>query len=115
MGPRAQVNVAISSKGYLPTVVYIMVIHNVCLIISTQNLASSESSIDPCLIPGLGRSTGKGIGHPLQYSWASFLAQLVKNLPVMWKTGVQSLGWKYPLEKGMATHSSILAWGIPVL
>ena len=88
-----------------------MVIHNGCLIISIQNLASSESSIDPCLIPGLGRSTGKGIGHPLQYSWASFLAQLVKNLPVMWKTGVQSLGWEYPLEKGMATYSSILAWG----
>ena len=38
---------------------------------------------------------------------------LVKNLPAMWKTWVQSLGWKDPLEKGMATHPSILAWRIP--
>ena len=39
---------------------------------------------DPCLIPGSGRSTGKGIGYPLQYSWASLVAQLVKNPPAMW-------------------------------
>ena len=38
---------------------------------------------------------------------------MVKNLPVMWETWVQSLGWEYPLEKGMATHSSNLAWRIP--
>ena len=43
----------------------------------------------------------------------SLVAQTVKNLPVMWKTWVQSLGWEDPLEKGMATHSSILAWRIP--
>ena len=55
----------------------------------------------------------KGIGYPLQYSWASLVAQLVKNLPAMWETWVQSLGWKDPLEKGKATHSSILAWRIP--
>ena len=41
------------------------------------------------------------------------MAQLVKNLPTMWETGVRSLGWEDPVEKGMATHSSILAWGIP--
>ena len=41
------------------------------------------------------------------------LAQTVKNLPVMQETGVQSLGWKDPLEKRPATHSSILAWKIP--
>ena len=41
------------------------------------------------------------------------MAQLVKNLPAMWETWVQSLDWEDPLEKGMATHSSILAWGIP--
>ena len=41
------------------------------------------------------------------------MAQLVKNPPAMWETWVQSLGWKDPLEKGMATHSSILAWRIP--
>ena len=68
---------------------------------------------DPSLIPGLGRSTGEGIGYPLQYSWASLVAQLVKNPPVMWETCVRSLGWEDPLEKGKATHSSILACRIP--
>ena len=47
------------------------------------------------------------------FSWASLVAQLVKNQPAMWETWVQSLGWEDPLEKGMATHSSILAWRIP--
>ena len=45
--------------------------------------------------------------------WASLVAQLVKNLPAMWETWVQSLGWEDPLEKGTATHSSVLAWRIP--
>ena len=65
------------------------------------------------MIPRSGRSAGEGIGYPLQYSWASLVAQLVKNLPVMWETWVQSLGWEDPVEKGKATHSSILAWKIP--
>ena len=68
---------------------------------------------DPGSIPGSGRSAGEGTGYPLQCSWASFVAQLVKNLPAMQETWVQSLGWKDPLEKGKATHSSILAWRIP--
>ena len=68
---------------------------------------------DPNLIPGLGQSTGEAVGYPLQYSWASLVAQPVKNLPVMWETWVRSLGWEDPLEKGMATLSSILAWRIP--
>ena len=68
---------------------------------------------DPSLIPGSGRSTGEGIGYPLQYSWVPLMAQLVKNPPAMWETWVQSLGWEDPLEKGMAVHSSILAWKIP--
>ena len=68
---------------------------------------------DPSLIPGLGRSTGKGLGYLLLYSWASLVTQLVKNLPAMWVTWVLSLGWKDPLAKGKATHSSILAWRIP--
>ena len=46
-------------------------------------------------------------------NWASLVAQLVKNLPAMWETWVWSLGWEDPLEKGMATHSRILAWRIP--
>ena len=65
------------------------------------------------MIPGSGRSAGEGIGYPLQYTWASLVAQLVKNLPAMWETWVQSLGWEDPLEKGKVTHSSILAWEIP--
>ena len=65
------------------------------------------------MIPGSGRSAGEGKGYPLQYSWASLVAQLVRNLPAMRETWVQSLGWEDPLEKGKATHSSILAWRIP--
>ena len=64
---------------------------------------------DPSSIPGSGRSPGEGIGYPLQYSWASLVAQLVKNPPAMRETWVQSLHWEYPLEKGKATHSNILA------
>ena len=65
------------------------------------------------MIPGSGRSAGEGIGYPLQYSGASLVAQLINNLPAMWETLVRSLGWENPLEKEMATHSSILAWRIP--
>ena len=64
------------------------------------------------MIPESGRSTGEGIGCPFQYSWASLVAQLVKN-PAMQETWVRSLDWEDPLEKGKATHSSILAWRIP--
>ena len=70
---------------------------------STCNVGDSGS------IPRSGRSTGEGIGYPFQCPWASLVAQLVKNLPAMWETWVQSLGWKDPLEKEKATHSSILA------
>ena len=65
------------------------------------------------MIPGLGRSPGEGIGYPLQDSWASLVAQLIKNLPAIWETWVRSPGWEDPLEEGMATHSSILASRIP--
>ena len=65
------------------------------------------------MIPGSGRFTGEGIGYPRQYSWASLVAHLVKNPPAMQETWVLSLGWEDPLEKGRATHSSILAWEIP--
>ena len=80
--------------------------------------ASPESSVDkesacnagdPSSIPGSGRSPGERIGYPLQYSWAFLVAQLVKNMPAMQETWVQSLGWEDPLEKRKATHSSILA------
>ena len=66
----------------------------------------------PSLIPGSGRSAGEGIGYPLRYSWASLVSQLVKNPPEMRETWVRSLNWEDPLEKGKATHRSILAWRI---
>ena len=80
---------------------------------SSAGKESTCNAGDPSSIPGLGRYTEEGIGYPLQYSWASLLAQLVKNPPAMWETWVQPLGWKDPLERGTATHSSILAWRIP--
>ena len=67
---------------------------------------------DPSLIPGWGRSPGEGIGYPLQYFWASLVAQMVNNLPIMWEAWVQSLGWENPLEEGMKIHYSILAWRV---
>ena len=70
---------------------------------------SACSAGDPGSIPGSGRSAEEGMGYPLQYSWASLVAQPVKNLPIMWEIWVQSLGWEDPLEKGKATLSNILA------
>ena len=67
----------------------------------------------PSSIPGLRRFTREGIGYPLQYTWASLVAQLVKNPPAMRETWVRSLGWEDPLEKGKATHSRIQARRIP--
>ena len=63
---------------------------------------------DPALIPGLGSSPREGTGYPLQYSWASLGAQMVKNPPAMPETWVRSLGWEDPLEEGMAAHSVFL-------
>ena len=77
---------------------------------SSVGKESACNAGDPGSVPGLGRSAGEGIGHPLQYPWASLVAQLVTNLPAMWETWVQSLGWQDPLEKRTAAHSSILAW-----
>ena len=74
---------------------------------STYNTGDRGSTL------GLGRSPAEGIGYPFQYSWASLVAQLVKNLPAMRETWVLSLGWEDPLKKGNATHSSILPWRIP--
>ena len=79
---------------------------------SSPGKESACNARDPSLIPGSARSTGEGIGYPLKYSWASLVAQLVKNLPAMRETWVQSLGWQDPLEKWTANHFSILAWRI---
>ena len=75
---------------------------------SSLGKESACNAGDPGLIPGSGRSAAEGIGYLLQYSWASFVAQLVKNPPAIGP-------WvgKIPLEKGKATHSSILVWRIP--
>ena len=62
------------------------------------------------MIPGSGGSPGQGVGYLLQYSWASLVAQLVKNLTATWE---RSLGWEDPLEKETTTHFSVLAWRIP--
>ena len=85
-----------------------------CFPDSSVGKESACNAGNPGLIPGSGRSIGEGIGYPLQYSWASLVAALVKNLPAMRETWVRSLGWEDPLEKGKAAHSSILAWRIQV-
>ena len=79
---------------------------------SSVGKESTCNAGDPGSISGSGRSTGEVTGYPLQYSWASLVAQLVKNLLAMWETWVQCLGWEDLLEKGKSTHSSILAWRI---
>ena len=81
---------------------------------SSAGKESACNAGDPCLIPGLGRSPGEGIGYSLQYSWASLMAQMVQSPPAIWETWVRSLGWADPLQEGMATHSSIPAWRITV-
>ena len=68
---------------------------------------------EPGSIPGSGRSAGEGIGCPLQNSWASLVAQTIKNLPVVQETWVPFLSWEGPQKNEMATCPSILAWRIP--
>ena len=62
----------------------------------------------------VGKSPGEGIGYPPQYSWASLVSHMKKNLPAMWEIWVRSLSWEDPLEEGMATHCSVPAWRIPM-
>ena len=89
--------------------------HSVLTVNRSGGKESACNAGDPGLIPGSGRSTGEGIGYPFQYSWASLVAQLVKNPPETQETWVQLLGLEDPLEKGKATHSNILAWRTPAL
>ena len=81
---------------------------------SSAGKESACNAGDPDSISGSGRSPKEGIGYPLQYSWASLVAQMVKNPPAVQETWVQFLDWEDPLEEGMATDSSILAWRIPM-
>ena len=76
---------------------------------SSVGKESACNAGDPSSFPGSGRPPGEGIGYPLQYSSASLVAQLVKNPPTMRETWVRFPGWEDLLEKGTATHSSILA------
>ena len=69
---------------------------------------SAYDAGDPGSIPGSGKSPEEGIGYPLQYSWASFVAQLVKNPPAMQEICIQSLGWEDALEKGKAIPTAVL-------
>src|SRR5574337_230804 len=82
--------------------------------VSSAGKETTCNAEEPASIPGSGRSPAEGISYPLQYSWASLVAQTVKNLPAMRETWVRSLDWEDPLEEGMATQSSILAWRIPM-
>ena len=66
---------------------------------SSVGKESACNAGDPSSIPGLGRIAREGIGYPLQYSWASLVAQLVKSPPAMRETWVGSLGWEDTLEK----------------
>ena len=99
----------IYSNRYMDT--YLFILH--CFPGSSTGKEPACNAGDPGSIPGSGRFAGEGIGYPLQYSWASLVAQLVMNPPAMRETWVWSLGWEDPLEKGKATHSSILVWRIP--
>ena len=62
---------------------------------------------------GSGRSSGEGIDYPTPLFLGFSCGQLMKNLPALWETWIRSLGCEDPLEKGKATHSSIVAWRIP--
>ena len=74
-------------------------INNMAFLVAQLVKESAFNAGNPGSTPGSGRSPGDGIGYPLQYSWASLVAQLVKNLPAIRETWVQSLGWEDPLEE----------------
>ena len=79
---------------------------------SSVGKESACNAGDPGSSPGSRKSPGEGIAYPLLLG-LSLVAQLVKNPPAVWEIWVRSLGWEDPLEKGKATHSSILVWRIP--
>jgi len=70
---------------------------------------SAHNAGDPSLIPGSGNSLGERISYPLQYSWASLMAQTVKNLTEKLVTWVRSLSLKDLLKESIASHSSVIA------
>ena len=76
---------------------------------SSADTESTRNAGDPGSIPRAERSPGERIGYPLQYSWASLVAQMVKNLLDIQETWVPSVGWEDPLKEGMGAHFIILA------
>ena len=76
--------------------------------------AGKESAMQETPVWFLGQEVTLEKGYSLQYSWASLVAQTVKNLSMMWESWIQSLGWEDTLKKGKTTYSNILAWGIPM-
>ena len=80
---------------------------------SSSGKESACNAGDPGWIPRSGKPAGEGTGYPPQYSWAPLVAHLENDPSAMWETWVRSLGWEDPLEKGKATHPSILAWRMP--
>ena len=75
-----------------------------CQLMTTNGSSAGKESACNAGDSESGRSTGEGIDYLLQCSWASLVAQMVKNLPAMQETWVQSLNWEDLLEKGMATQ-----------
>ena len=71
---------------------------------SSVGKESACNAGDPGLIPESGRSTGEGIGYPLQYTWASLVAQLVENLPAIWETWVH-LSFMYYLCENVLLYT----------
>ena len=109
--PRFILNLFMFFHFHWPTSAHTKWLTSLCM--SLPGKESTCNAGDPGSVSGSGSSLDKGIGYPLQYSWASLVVQTVKNLPAVQETWVQSLDWEDPLKKGMATHCSILAWRIP--
>ena len=86
---------------------------------SSVGKESACNARDPSPIPGSGRSAGEGISYPLQYSWASLVAQLVKNFPAMWETGFERSrgeGKGYPLQcSGLENAMDCIVHGVTEL
>ena len=90
-------------------------LYTVGLPCSSVGKQSACNAGDPGWIPGSGWSAREGIPYPLQYSWASLVAHLVKNLPAMWEAWVWSLGWEerlsIPLFWSGEFHGRYSPWG----
>ena len=87
--------------------------HMIVLFLIFKGICILSSIVAVSLYIHTNSARGFPFLHTLSNIWVSLVAQMVKNLPAMWETRVQSIIWEDTLEKGMATYSSILAWRIP--